>query len=116
MAEWHWVKVTTSGHAVLDMDSPHRKPYETLILARPQHHVDEDHATALSEHRCIVSVPSRHHSRKPPLHDIIQAVTGREDMRRLELFARHVTRGWDVWGNEALLFNHNDYYSPLSTA
>ena len=32
--EWHWIKVTTSGEFVFDLDSPHKKPYELLLLGK----------------------------------------------------------------------------------
>ncbi|XP_021563092.1 methyltransferase-like protein 4 isoform X2 [Carlito syrichta] len=35
-AEWHWVKITSSGEFVFPLDSPHKKPYEGLILGRVQ--------------------------------------------------------------------------------
>lgn len=34
MAEWYWVKVTRKGELVTDLDSPHKKPYEPLLLGR----------------------------------------------------------------------------------
>lgn len=34
MAEWFWVKVTKKGELVTDLDSPHKKPYEPLLLGR----------------------------------------------------------------------------------
>uniref|UniRef100_G1LU81 Methyltransferase 4, N6-adenosine n=1 Tax=Ailuropoda melanoleuca TaxID=9646 RepID=G1LU81_AILME len=34
VAEWHWVKITSSGEFVFPLDSPHKKPYEGLILGR----------------------------------------------------------------------------------
>ncbi|KAM4841311.1 N(6)-adenine-specific methyltransferase METTL4 isoform 2-T7 [Thomomys bottae] len=36
LAEWHWVKITTSGEFVFPLDSLHKKPYEVLILGRVQ--------------------------------------------------------------------------------
>ena len=36
VGEWHWVKVTTSGGLVFDLDSLHKKPYEILLLGRYQ--------------------------------------------------------------------------------
>ena len=36
VGEWHWVKVTTSGELVFDLDSLHKKPYELLLLGRYQ--------------------------------------------------------------------------------
>ena len=34
VAEWYWVKVTRKGEFVTDLDSPHKKPYEPLLLGR----------------------------------------------------------------------------------
>lgn len=34
VAEWYWVKVTRRGELVTDLDSPHKKPYEPLLLGR----------------------------------------------------------------------------------
>lgn len=43
--------------------------------------------------------PRRRHSQKPDSvrRDIVR-ICG--DLRRIELFARHKTPGWDIWGNE----------------
>ena len=41
----------------------------------------------------------REHSRKPDeIRDRIVQLVG--DLPRIELFARHKTKGWDCWGNE----------------
>ena len=34
VAEWYWVKVTRKGELVTALDSPHKKPYEPLLLGR----------------------------------------------------------------------------------
>uniref|UniRef100_A0A673BMH4 Methyltransferase like 4 n=1 Tax=Sphaeramia orbicularis TaxID=375764 RepID=A0A673BMH4_9TELE len=34
VAQWFWVKVTTSGQFVFPLDSEHKKPYEVLVLGR----------------------------------------------------------------------------------
>ncbi|XP_053089708.1 N(6)-adenine-specific methyltransferase METTL4 isoform X2 [Pangasianodon hypophthalmus] len=34
LAEWLWVKVTRKGEVVFPLDSPHKKPYEVLLLGR----------------------------------------------------------------------------------
>lgn len=34
VAEWYWVKVTRRGELVTDLDSPHKKPYEPLLIGR----------------------------------------------------------------------------------
>ena len=36
VGEWHWIKITTSGELVFDLDSLHKKPYELLLLGRYQ--------------------------------------------------------------------------------
>ncbi|XP_012581273.1 PREDICTED: methyltransferase-like protein 4 isoform X2 [Condylura cristata] len=40
VAEWHWVKITSSGEFVFPLDSPHKKPYEVLILGRVREKTD----------------------------------------------------------------------------
>ena len=51
-----------------------------------------------SVHQLIVS-PLEEHSRKPDeVREWILALLG--DEPRIELFARQITPGWDVWGNE----------------
>lgn len=66
---WLWIKVTTEGEPVIPLDSPHRKPYEQLVIG--YHQDDDDDAVGqcpdIPEQRAIVSVPCRRHSRKPPL-------------------------------------------------
>lgn len=49
-------------------------------------------------HQLIVS-PLEQHSKKPDItRDKIVELMG--DLPRIELFARQVTPGWDVWGKE----------------
>lgn len=40
VAEWYWVKVTRRGELVTDLDSPHKKPYEPLLIGRFQPKMD----------------------------------------------------------------------------
>ncbi|XP_060056764.1 N(6)-adenine-specific methyltransferase METTL4 isoform X2 [Erinaceus europaeus] len=73
LAEWHWVKITSSGEFVFPLDSPHKKPYEVLILGRVREKtVVPLRATAVKAlpvpgHKVLVSVPCVLHSHKPPL-------------------------------------------------
>ena len=49
-------------------------------------------------HQLIIS-PMEGHSKKPDIvRDKIVELVG--DLKRIELFARNKTEGWDVWGNE----------------
>ncbi|XP_069903113.1 N(6)-adenine-specific methyltransferase METTL4 isoform X6 [Globicephala melas] len=73
VAEWHWVKITSSGEFVFPLDSPHKKPYEGLILGRvrekaalPLRNADVKELP-IPDHKLIVSVPCTLHSHKPPL-------------------------------------------------
>ncbi|XP_076991985.1 N(6)-adenine-specific methyltransferase METTL4 isoform X2 [Tamandua tetradactyla] len=73
VAEWHWVKITSSGEFVFPLDSPHKKPYEGLILGRvrektalPLRNADIK-VLPIPDHKLIVSVPCTLHSHKPPL-------------------------------------------------
>ncbi|GLD54636.1 methyltransferase-like protein 4 isoform X1 [Lates japonicus] len=120
LAEWFWVKVTTSGQFVFPLDSPHKKPYEVLVLGRYRSSAD----TAISsseasevpvEDGClIVSVPSALHSQKPSLSEVLKPYVGAE-ASCLELFARSLQPGWTSWGNEVLKFQHSSYFTLTPT-
>ncbi|XP_018549174.1 N(6)-adenine-specific methyltransferase METTL4 isoform X2 [Lates calcarifer] len=81
LAEWFWVKVTTSGQFVFPLDSPHKKPYEVLVLGRYRSSADtttsssEASEVPVEDGRLIVSVPSALHSQKPSLsaHSALQS-------------------------------------------
>ncbi|XP_048856961.1 N(6)-adenine-specific methyltransferase METTL4 isoform X2 [Brienomyrus brachyistius] len=114
-AEWLWVKVTRSGEYVFPLDSPHKKPYEVLVLGR---RVGEAGGTLSSSQgsepvlpnlKLLVSVPSTLHSHKPSLADVLGEFL-RPDAECLELFARGLQPGWTSWGNEVLKFQHHSYF------
>ncbi|KAG9348003.1 hypothetical protein JZ751_004022 [Albula glossodonta] len=115
LAEWLWVKVTRSGEFVFPMDSPHKKPYEILVLGRYRGNRThpfspaETSETCLAELRLIVSVPSVIHSHKPPLAEVLKEYLG-PDAKCLELFARNLQPGWTSWGNEVIKFQHLSYF------
>ncbi|XP_054893151.1 N(6)-adenine-specific methyltransferase METTL4 [Poeciliopsis prolifica] len=122
VAEWFWVKVTTSGEFVFPLDSPHKKPYEVLVLGR--YRPANDHTSPLQtanvpveDKRLIVSVPSALHSQKPSLSEVLKLYVGAE-AKCLELFARSLQPGWTSWGNEVLKFQHISYFNlePADTA
>ncbi|XP_053520354.1 N(6)-adenine-specific methyltransferase METTL4 isoform X2 [Artibeus jamaicensis] len=71
VAEWHWLKITNSGEFVFPLDSPHKKPYECLILGRFQEKtaLPLRNVLPIPDHKLIVSVPCTLHSHKPPLAD-----------------------------------------------
>lgn len=137
---WYWLKVTTSGEPVVPLDSPHRKPYEQLVLGMvmPQQQQQQQDQESLStresipETHAIISIPSRRHSRKPPLQGIyiyiymllvslkliviskdVMAHYLPKDPKCLELFARCLTPHWTSWGNECLKFQHNEYFESV---
>ncbi|XP_011358776.1 methyltransferase-like protein 4 isoform X2 [Pteropus vampyrus] len=120
VAEWHWVKITKSGEFVFPLDSPHKKPYEVLILGRireetalPLRNADVK-VPSIPDHKLIVSVPCTLHSHKPPLAEILKDFI-KPDGEYLELFARNLLPGWTSWGNEVLKFQHVDYFIALAS-
>uniref|UniRef100_A0A3B3ZFL2 Uncharacterized protein n=1 Tax=Periophthalmus magnuspinnatus TaxID=409849 RepID=A0A3B3ZFL2_9GOBI len=112
MAEWLWVKVTTSGQFVFPLDSEHKKPYEILVLGRFISTVNrsEGESISIEDHRLIVSVPSTLHSQKPQLSELLKPYI-RPNAKCLELFARNLHPGWTSWGNEVLKFQHASYFT-----
>lgn len=113
-SRWYWLKVTTQGVPVCDLDLAMKKPYETLILGRVSH-TEASSKTAVPDARVIASVPSSVHSQKPPLHDILKAYVP-NDARCLELFARNLQPGWTSWGNEVLKHQELKYFQEADTA
>lgn len=120
VAEWYWVKITNSGEFVFPLDSPHKKPYECLVLGR----VKEKTPLALRnpdvrippvpDQKLIVSVPCVLHSHKPPLTEVLRDYI-KPGGQCLELFARNLQPGWMSWGNEVLKFQHMDYFIALES-
>ncbi|XP_075903502.1 N(6)-adenine-specific methyltransferase METTL4 isoform X2 [Nelusetta ayraudi] len=115
VAQWFWVKVTTSGEYVFPLDSPHKKPYEVLVLGRCADKSTSPLETSqVEDQRVIVSVPSALHSQKPSLSDVLRPYIGAE-AKCLELFARNLQPGWTSWGNEVLKFQHTSYFTMMQT-
>ncbi|MEQ2252241.1 hypothetical protein ILYODFUR_019682 [Ilyodon furcidens] len=115
VAEWFWVKVTTSGEFVFPLDSPHKKPYEVLVLGRYRPTNARTSplqmlSVPVEDKRLIVSVPSALHSQKPLLSEVLKSYIGAE-AKCLELFARNLQPGWTSWGNEVLKFQHISYFN-----
>ncbi|XP_039983132.1 N(6)-adenine-specific methyltransferase METTL4 [Xiphias gladius] len=116
VAEWFWVKVTTSGQFVFPLDSQHKKPYEVLVLGRYHSSADTSLSSSemsevhLEDQRLIVSVPSALHSQKPSLSEVLKLYV-RPEATCLELFARSLQPGWTSWGNEVLKFQHASYFT-----
>ncbi|KAI8820561.1 MT-A70-domain-containing protein [Fimicolochytrium jonesii] len=112
-AEWYWVKVTRGGEWVLELGSLHRKPYEVLIIGRKPGDPEEEPTIDIPARRAICSVPSKYHSRKPFLDDVLTPYIP-ATARKLELFARNLLPGWTSWGNEVLKFNDGVYLERRS--
>lgn len=102
--EWVWLKVTTAGEPIIDLESSWRRPFERLLIARRR----GSKITLSSRGKVLVSVPDLH-SRKPSLRGLFDDVFA-PDYKGLEVFARNLTAGWWSWGDEALKFQEADYW------
>lgn len=105
--EWIWLKVSTNGSPVTDMDGIWRKPYEVLMLFRKAGILP-----AIVLRRIVIAVPDMH-SRKPCLKALIEPLLPQSYLA-LELFARSLTAGWWSWGDECLKFQHESHWSENS--
>ncbi|XP_038171386.1 N(6)-adenine-specific methyltransferase METTL4 isoform X2 [Arvicola amphibius] len=120
IAEWYWVKITRSGEFVFPLDSPHKKPYECLVLGRFREKTalelrsPDVNVPPVPDGKLIVSVPSLLHSHKPPLAEVLKDYI-KPGGQCLELFARNLQPGWMSWGNEVLKFQHVDYFIALES-
>ncbi|KAI4890507.1 hypothetical protein NFI96_011444 [Prochilodus magdalenae] len=116
LAEWLWVKVTRGGEFVFPLDSPHKKPYEVLLLGRICAKADSatrPEECEIPDHRLLISIPSALHSQKPSLSAVLRPYI-KQNARCLEMFARSLQPGWTSWGNEVIKFQHHSYFTTES--
>ncbi|KAF5895761.1 methyltransferase-like protein 4, partial [Clarias magur] len=116
LAEWLWVKVTKKGELVFPLDSPHKKPYEVLLLGRFCYNSDSatrSEVCEIPDRRLIISIPSSLHSQKPALSDVLKPYI-RPNAKCLEMFARNLQADWTSWGNEVIKFQHHSYFTTES--
>jgi N6-adenosine-specific RNA methylase IME4 len=114
--EWIWIKTTTKGEPMFDIDMMLRKPYEILLLGRaaPNSWTTMMHAPTIKR-RVIAAVPDIH-SRKPCLKELLESYTPDPmDYSALEVFSRYLVSGWTSWGNEVLKYN-SEYYWVSGTS
>ena len=110
--EWVWIKTTTTGEPIFDIDNAMRKPYEILFLGRaaPNAWTAMKHASSPRK-RIIAAVPDIH-SRKPCLKGLLEAyMAPPRDYSALEVFSRYLVSGWTSWGNEVLKYNWDKYWT-----
>ena len=111
--EWIWIKTTTKGEPMFDIDSTMRKPYEILLLGRaaPNSWTTMAHAPTVKR-RVIAAVPDIH-SRKPCLKTLLEPyLVDSNDYSALEVFSRYLVSKWMSWGNEVLKYNWDGYWAP----
>ncbi|XP_062849171.1 N(6)-adenine-specific methyltransferase METTL4 [Trichomycterus rosablanca] len=116
LGEWLWLKVTRKGDFVLPLDSPHKKPYEVILLGRFCAKNDDPKRSEECEipnQRLIVSIPSALHSHKPSLSAVLKPYI-RPNAKCLEMFARSLQTDWTSWGNEVIKFQHHSYFTTES--
>ncbi|XXG98538.1 hypothetical protein Hte_004862 [Hypoxylon texense] len=104
VGEWTWLKVTSSGEPVIDIESQWRKPWERLLLGRKRDCV----VKAPIPTKVIIGVPDIH-SRKPNLRLLFKGILP-QNYAGLEVFARNLTAGWWSWGNEVLYFQQQHHW------
>jgi len=104
-SEWTWLKITTAGEPVYDVDSCWRKPWERLLVAGRK---GSRHA-GLLERRVLIAVPDIH-SRKPSLRPLFDELFP-PGYKALEIFARNLTAGWWSWGEEVLDYQHPRHWA-----
>ncbi|KAI9797460.1 MAG: hypothetical protein M1833_005500 [Piccolia ochrophora] len=113
--EWIWIKTTSDGVPIMDMESRWRKPYEVMLIGRKQLPGGMGPPRAV-QRRVIAGVPDLH-SRKPSVKELVESIMawpGR--YRALEIFARNLTQGWWAWGDEVLDFNEHCQWTPINEA
>ena len=113
IAQWAWVKVTSSFEPVIPFCNKARKCFERVLVGV---NTDSKYGAfnAMKIDRFIFSQPSALHSFKPPLDFLINELLPHKVIRppRVELFARLVRKNYVCWGDQALLCNHKSLWEP----
>lgn len=111
--QWVWIKTTTRGEPMFDVDDGMRKPYEILLVGRtaPNSWTTMEHALEVKR-RVIAAVPDVH-SRKPCLKGLFEEYLP-ADYSALEVFSRYLVSGWTSWGNEVLKYQWDYYWTTES--
>ncbi|KAI0387704.1 MT-A70-domain-containing protein [Hypomontagnella monticulosa] len=107
VGEWIWLKITSSGEPVINIESQWRRPWERLLLGRRKGGT----VTTPIPTKVIMGVPDIH-SRKPNLRSLFQDILP-EDYSGLEVFARNLITGWWSWGNEVLYFQQGNHWVDI---
>jgi len=102
--EWVWIKTTTQGEPVTQLEGIWRHPYELCLLFRRT-----PSQSALK--RRIIAAVADLHSRKPSLKTLLERQLP-ANYQALELFARSLTCGWWSWGSEVLKFQGEHDWEP----
>ncbi|KAI0150395.1 MT-A70-domain-containing protein [Xylariaceae sp. FL1272] len=110
IGEYIWLKITSSGTPIFDVESKWRKPWERLLITRKKGSLVKLPVTP----RVILAVPDVH-SRKPNLRSLFEDVLPRQ-YQGLEVFARSLTAGWWSWGDETLLFQQRPHWIDIPDA
>ncbi|KAI6091360.1 MT-A70-domain-containing protein [Hypoxylon rubiginosum] len=108
VGEWIWLKVTSIGEPVIDIESQWRKPWERLLLGRRR----DCAVKAPIPTKVIIGVPDTH-SRKPNLRPFFESIMP-QNYTGLEVFARNLTAGWWSWGNEVLYFQQEHHWVEIT--
>lgn len=108
VTQWTWLKITSSGMPLFDIESTWRKPWETLLIAKRT----GAKAPETLKPQVILAVPDVH-SRKPNLRRLFQETLG-QDYPALEVFARNLTSGWWSWGDQVLQFQAPEHWTDVN--
>ncbi|KAI1470725.1 MT-A70-domain-containing protein [Daldinia caldariorum] len=107
VGEWTWLKITSSGDPVIDLEAQWRKPWERLLLGRKR----SSRVKTPIPNKVTLGVPDIH-SRKPNLRRLFQGLLP-ENYIALEVFARNLTAGWWGWGSEVLYFQQGHHWVDI---
>ena len=83
---WKWIKLAASGKTVYPFDNPHKSPWERLLF------FGRKNVTHIPN-KTFAAIPSRIHSQKPNLHQLIETAVNIPDAEKVEFFARTVVSG-----------------------
>lgn len=97
-AAFVWVKKNKNGSNFWGMGAYTRANAEVCLMAIRKNTKAKKAVISHSVHQIVESIKGSHSEKPGVVRDRIVSLMG--GVKRIELFARQKTKGWDVWGDE----------------
>jgi N6-adenosine-specific RNA methylase IME4 len=100
-----WEKLAPNGNTSTGLGFYTRSCYEFLLIGTKGAMTKKVKNKSVSQK--FAEIKSRHSAKPDGILEIIESVFDFEKDKKIELFARRKTKGWECWGNDPSLFGNN---------